>query len=198
MRISGVSALLATLLLCLSGCSQGLETSSFQSRVIRTASPDEVFRAAQVILRREFGPLRIEPDARRIVTLPAEYQTSSDSGTARDLYRGRSTVRRIAHFAVARRGDSSIARLRVEIERMDTARQEAFQPDRSRLSDAPGQTPIERDAATTTRQNTVWTFVKRDQSLERSLLAELQEQFAPAPEELQAVEPAADQPAEKP
>ena len=105
---------------------------------------------------------------------------------------------RIAHFAVAERGEDTVARLRIDIERQDTTRQEAFQPDRHRISDAPGQTAIERDAATTTRQNTVWTFVKRDRRLERTLLAELEEQFAPEPEEMQSVQPAADRPAETP
>lgn len=193
MRILGVSPALVCLLLYANGCSQGLETQTFQSRLIATASPDQVFQAAQLILRREFGPLAVDLNARRIVTQPTEYQTSSESGTARDLYRGRSTMRRVAHFAVGRRGDGSIARLRIEVERKDTDRREAFHPDQSRLSDAPGQTPIERDAATTTAQNTVWTFVKRDRRLERALLAELQEQFAPEP----AAQPVADQPAEK-
>lgn len=194
MRMLGVSPALTGLLLLLTGCSQGLETHTFQSRLITTASPDQVFQAVQPMLRREFGPLSVDLDTHRIVTHPVEYQTSSDSGTARDLYRGRSTMRRVAHFHVGRRGDGSIARLRVEIERKDTDRREVFQPDQNRLSDAPSQTPIERDAATTTAQNTVWTFVKRDRRLERALLAELQQQFAPEP----AAQPVADQPTEKP
>ena len=198
MRIRGVSAVLVPLLLCLTGCHQGLETRTFQSRMIGTASPEEVFRAAQIILRREFGPLTIESEGRGLVSQRVEYRTSSESGTARDLYGGRSTMGRIAHFAVAERGEDTVARLRIDIERQDTTRQEAFQPDRHRISDAPGQTAIERDAATTTRQNTVWTFVKRDRRLERTLLAELEEQFAPEPEEMQSVQPAADRPAETP
>ncbi len=189
---------LSALVLCLTGCNQGLENRGFQARVIQATSPDDVFLTAQIILRREFGPLNIESDARRLVTQPVEYQTSSDSGTARDFYGGRSTMRRVAHLAVAKRGDGAIARLRIEIERKDTARQEVFQPERSRISDAPSQTPIERDAATTTRQNTVWTFVKRDRRLERALLVELQEQFAPEPEEVGAARPADDRPAETP
>ncbi|MBU0617648.1 MAG: hypothetical protein KKI02_08015 [Planctomycetes bacterium] len=198
MRVPGVLSALAPMLLCLVGCSQGMETRSFQPRVIDEASPDDVLLAAQVLLRREFGRVDIEPGARRIVSQPVEYQTSSESGTARDLYGGRSTMRRIAHFAVAKRGDGSIARLRIEVERMDTARREAFRPDQGRISDAPSQTPIERDAATTTRQNTVWTFVKRDRRLERALLAELQEQFAPEPDEMPAEQSAVDRPAETP
>jgi hypothetical protein len=184
--------------LLLAGCTSATQTRTFQSRVIQTASPDDVFVAAQVLLRREFGRLNIETQARRIVSEPVEYRTSSESGTARDFYGGRSTMRRTAHFALAPRGDGVVARLRIEIERQDTDRREVFQPDRHRLSDAPSQTPIERDAATSTQQNTVWTFVKRDSRLERALLAELQEQFAPQPEEVGSVVPTADRPAETP
>jgi hypothetical protein len=193
-----MSAVLLPILLCLVGCSQGMESRTFQARVIDRAAPDDVMLAAQVLLRREFGRLDVEPGSRRIVSQPVEYQTSSDSGTARDLYRGRSTMRKVAHFAVAKRGEGTIARLRIDVERMDTARQEVFRADQGRISDAPGQTPIERDAATSTRQNTVWTFVKRDRQLERALLAELQEQFAPEPEEMPAEQPAEDRPAETP
>jgi hypothetical protein len=198
MRVLGVLSVLLPMLLGLMGCSRGLETRTYEARVIRGASPDDVLLAAELVLRREFGRLEKGPAARRIVSRPVEFQTSSESGTARDLYGGRSTMRRIAHFAVARRDDGSIARLRIEVERKDTARREAFQPESGRISDAPSQTPIERDAATTTRQNTVWTFVKRDRRLERALLWELQDQFTPEPEETPAAQPDADRSAETP
>ena len=180
------------------GCAQDFAAPRYQTSIIRGAAPDEVFQSAQVILRREFGPLLAEPEAGRIVTQPVEYQTSSDSGTARDLYRGRSTMRRTAHFSVNRHADGAVARLRIDVERQDTARQEAFQPERQRMSDNPGQTPIERDAATTAQQNTVWTFVKRDVRLERELLSELQERFAPPPEDTENSPPADTPPAPQP
>ena len=108
MRMLGALPALAPALLCLMGCSQGMETRTFQSRVIGATQPDDVLLAAQVLLRREFGRLETKPGTRRIVTQPVEFQTSSESGTARDLYGGRSTMRRIGHFAVAKRGDGSI------------------------------------------------------------------------------------------
>jgi hypothetical protein len=168
--------------LLLTGCSRGIEKQQYLLRVISGAEPEEVFLAAQVILRREFGPLKSEQESRRLTSRPVEFRTSSDSGTARDLYGGRSTMRRTAHFVASSRGEEAVARLRIEIEREDTARQAVFQPDRDRrLSDSPSQTAIERDAATSTRQNSVWTYVKRDRRLERALLAELQEKLAPPP-----------------
>lgn len=185
MRRLAALFVLAVTPLCLTGCAQGIEKQTYHARAIAGATPDEVFDAAQTVLRREFGPLTVDQEARRLTSRPAEFHTVSDSGTARDLYRGRSTMRRTARLFVSSRGGETVARLRIEIERQDTARQEAFQPDRSQgLTDAPGRTPIERDAATSSKQNTVWTFVKRDRRLERALLTELQEEFAPPPADL--------------
>ncbi len=183
MKPAGALALLVAIPLLLTGCAEGFERQRYQSRLIRDVSPQEVFQDAQEILRREFGPVRADPESLRIETRPVEFRTRTTSGTARDLYRAPSTMRRIARFVAAPAAGGAVARLRVEIERLDTERQDAFYPDRGRrLSDAPADTPIQRDAATTQRQNTVWTFVKRDYRLERAILAELLERFAPAPE----------------
>jgi len=171
------------------GCASELDSRRFQARLIRGASADEVFAAAQVILRREFGRLDVDQETRQIVSAPRESQTSSESGTARDLFGGPSTIRRVARLRVSSRPEGALARLRVDIERRDTTRSEVFQPDRYRLSDAPGQTAIERDAATSSRQNAVWTFVRRDRRLERALLAELEEHFAPEPEAAESPPP---------
>jgi len=42
-------------------------------------------------------------------------------------------------------------------------------------TDVPTQTPIERDAATTTEQNTVWQTNKRDKVMEREILTAILE-----------------------
>jgi hypothetical protein len=140
-----------------------------------------VLTAASAILRREFGRVTIDREAHTIVSQPVEFRTTRDSGTARDLYRGRSTMRRIAQFSLGRRGGSTVARLRIDIERRDTARTLSAQPPTGRISDSHAQTPIERDAATTERQNTVWSRVRRDRKLERLLLEELRERFVTPP-----------------
>ena len=150
-----------------------------QQRVVDAADPDAVLAAAAVILQREFGHVQIDRIGRRIVTAPAEFTTARDSGTARDLYGGRSTMRHIGTLDVGRRDGKVVVRLRIDVQRRDTARQRAMHPRGHRLSDTPGaETPITRDAATTERQNTVWTHVRRDRTLERALLEELREQFA--------------------
>lgn len=163
------------------GCANTAETRRFKTRVIRDADPDAVFAAVQTVMRREFGRIRLESRSRSFTTDPVAYQTTSESGTARDLYGAASTMRQIARCSVGKRRDGAIVRLRVDIQRQDTRSSESLRQDQYRLSDAPAYTPIERDAATSEEQNTVWTFVRRNARLERELLAEIENLFAPEP-----------------
>ena len=179
-----VLILLLPVLLLPVGCGPQSELARQQSRVIQVDDPDQILLAATKVLRREFRRMHVDTENRIIETEPVEFSTTRSSGTARDLYRGRSRMRRIAHFSVGRRGQSSVARLRIDVERQDTDRVLTMQPPTQRVSDSPAYTPIERDAATTERQNTVWTRVRRDRRMERELLQELSEQFTlPAAEE---------------
>lgn len=165
--------LVAAALTC-AGCSESPPIVNYQTRVIGPIAPDEVFDAAVPIMRREFG--RATPDKRQLtITVPAaEYVSARDTGSARDLLGMGSTLRRYATLRIRKSGENAIADVRVDIERKDAGRRAAG-PEPSRLSDAPSQTPIERDAATTETQNTVWTKVRRDYELERTLLDELRD-----------------------
>lgn len=173
-----VIVLVLPVLAGLAGCADaGLY--AHQQRVIENADPDQVLAVAAAILQREFGRVKVDRAARRIETAPAEFTTNRESGTARDLYRGRSTMRRVARLNVGRRGDATVVRLHIDVERRDTERRAVMQPQAHRISDTPGHmTPIDRDAATTQEQNTVWTRVRRDRRLETALLEELRERFA--------------------
>lgn len=168
----------ALLVIACAGCSSQTDFSAAQARVI-DAPADEVLRAAEALLRQEFGGVRIERQSRRLITEPTEFTTSSESGTARDLVRARSRMRRTASLTVVEREGGSLARVRVDMDRLDSAQREAVQPEAYRLSDSPGYTAIERDAATTRRQNAVWTPVGRDRGLERTLLTDLEAKFNP-------------------
>jgi hypothetical protein len=162
------------------GCTGGsLAVEDRQERVLEGADPDAVLVAAAQILQREFGRAQIDRSNRRVITPPAEFTTDRESGTVRDVYRGKSTMRRKAEFSVGRRGEVTVARLRIDVERRDTERQIVMRPQGERLGDSPGQqSAIQADAATTGEQNAVWTRVRRDHKLERELLDELREQFA--------------------
>jgi hypothetical protein len=79
-------------------------------------------------------------------------------------------LRRIAliHVVPEAEGGTGVY-CQVTIQQQTTEAYRMFQQDRE-LSDAPGQTAIERDAATTTEQNTVWRNVRRDKAAERRIL----------------------------
>ncbi len=173
----GLLSLLAAL-----GCAEASDVRlRQQERVIESAAPDAVLAEATSILQREFGRVKVDRVARRITTTPVEYATGRESGTARDLYGGQSTMRRTAELNVGQRGGVTVARIRVDVERRDTVQRAAMRPEAHRLGDTPGnETPVDRDAATTAEQNTVWTLVRRDTRLERQLLEELREHFAQA------------------
>lgn len=184
---------LALLLLCgslmaLVGCAAGGagDERASMSRVVRCSERDRVMQAAMVILKREFGRVSETSDGRRIISEPLEFRTASDSGTVRDYVGGKSTMRRIASFTCTPRGETVLAQLRVDVEREDSDRVESSQQSQqqpSRFSDTPSQTPVERDAGVSRKQNQAWIFVKRDLQLERVLLEELQSVFEPPPDE---------------
>lgn len=144
-------------------------------RVIQNAEPAEVLAAAESILRREFGRVEIDRTWSQIRAQPQEYTAGAEPT---DLGRGRSTLRRSALLTTSKRENGTLVRLRVDLERQDTRRHEATPGENYRLTDTPGYSPIERDAATTAAQNTVWTPIGRSVALEMSLLSDLQEIFA--------------------
>lgn len=163
------------------GCASPGSLYVHQQSVIRGADAEAVLARATTILQREFGRVRVDQTTRRIMTAPREFTTKDSSGTARDLYRGQSTMRRTATLYISERDNDVVAKLRIDVERLDTTRKTVMQPRGYRFSDNPGaETPIDADAATTEEQNTVWTPVRRDRRLERALLDELRDLFAPA------------------
>lgn len=161
------------------GCSApGGDARAYRRVVLDDATPEAVFAEAVGLLRREFGSLEIDSQRLEAVTGGAAYEARNNSGAARDLYGGTSTMRRQATLKVASSGPRTIASLRIDLQRRDDDRRDAFLASDSRLTDAPGYTPIERDAARSVSQNTTWTSVGRDGELERALLDELSERFA--------------------
>lgn len=178
---------LVGLLVVLGGCEStqstaGRTPSSFQSIRLETTDLDAVYAAGVDVMSAEFGDLDKDARERVIMIEPEVYQTRSGSGTARDYLGGVSRMRRRAWFRVDPVGAvAARARVRVDLERLDTRRGEFQRTTVQRLDDRPGYTPIQEDAATTEAQNTLWTSAGRDRALERRLLLDLQTQVEGPP-----------------
>jgi len=87
----------------------------------------------------------------------------------RDRLSLRGEMRRVAQVRVGTSEGGVKVFCRVAVQRQTTEAYRMFDRDR-RVSDVPGDTPIERDAATTPEQNTVWETVRRDMTAERLIL----------------------------
>ncbi len=167
---------LPAILLATIGCAPELEARRFRSRALPGVTAEEAFEQASDIMRREFGRAATDRTGMTVESGPEEFITASDTGTARDLVGASSTMRRRATMRIRRRGDATLAEIRIDIERRDSERRRVAASSAhqdSRIDDLPARTPIEREAATTDEQNTVWTQVRRDDALERALLDEL-------------------------
>lgn len=179
MRLDGL-ALFGGLVLGVVGCGDApLALEPMQQRVVEAPNTQALMAEALVVLRRDFGRAQIDSAAQTITTAPVEFSTQRDSGTTRDLYGGRSSMRRIATFQAGRRGDAIVARVRVDIERRETRQNLRSTMDyHGPFSDTPGEnTPITQDAATSASQNSTWVKTRRDSTMERQILTELTEYF---------------------
>lgn len=167
-------------LLLLSGCAAP-ETRRATTRVIANATPQETLDVARLLLEREFERVTVDSAAGVILADPVEFSATRDTGTLQDVVGAPTRLRRLARFEIAQaRQGEPVARLRIDVERLDTSRRAIFAADQHRISDLPGTTPVDDDAASTTEQYAVWTPLRRDSALERALLDELQDQFAEA------------------
>ncbi|MCH7924732.1 MAG: hypothetical protein IIC51_04285 [Planctomycetes bacterium] len=118
-----------------------------------------------------------EPDAGRLVSIP-RFNVAGDEPTGRaSQISSKSLTRRIAEVRVEESGDRVSVFCRVLVQEQTTRAHRMLAFDQSG-SDSPAITPIEREAATTERQNTVWQTIRRDRSTERRILAVIGERLA--------------------
>ncbi len=112
---------------------------------------------------------RRDPAEGVITTQPVEAQAGLDS-TRPVRLSSRGKTRRTVEIRIQNDGDATKVYCKVLIQEQTTQAHRMFSSDRSG-SDTPGDyTPINRDAATTTEQNTVWRTVRRDKFAERNIL----------------------------
>jgi len=112
---------------------------------------------------------RRDPTEGVITTQPVEAQAGLDSVRSVSLS-SRAKTRRVVEVRVQNDDGATKVYCKVLIQEQSTQAHRMFASDRSG-SDTPGDyTAINRDAATTTEQNTVWRTFRRDKSVERDIL----------------------------
>jgi hypothetical protein len=79
-------------------------------------------------------------------------------------------VRRIAWLRIQPAGETVKIHCKVLVQEQEAETHRMFARERGGR-DTPGETPIERDAATTTEQNTIWRTIRRDRATERNILS---------------------------
>ena len=104
-----------------------------------------------------------------------------DQGTPRALrLSSKGRTRRIVKVRVAQTTETVSVFCRVLVQEQTTQAHRLLAED-YRGSDTPTTTPIERDAATTREQNTVWQTIRRDKPAERRILGAIAERTKPTP-----------------
>ena len=113
-----------------------------------------------------------------LTTHPVYSQARDEPGALRSRLGTPRRIRRIAEVIVETGTDGLSAYCKVLVQEMVTNAYR-FRAMDARRSDLPAQTAIDRDAATTREQNTVWRTIRRDKRQERAILAAISERTAP-------------------
>lgn len=165
---------LAVVLMPLGGCaSSGLSPLSYGVRQVPITDTAPVLGVAtDALIELGYEIDRVDQTDGVVTTKPI-----TTTGTYERLPHGArlsspSRFRRVAQVRVVPGPDVTNVYCRVAVQEQTTEAHRMFQSDQS-ISDAPGHTAIDRDAATTTEQNTVWETVRRDKAAERLILEEI-------------------------
>ena len=105
---------------------------------------------------------------------PSRYGRAARTSVGTRL-RPSSRLRRLATVRVGQGAGVVNVYARVALQEQTTEAHRMFQRDHA-ISDIPGDTPIDREAATTSEQNTVWRTIGRDRAAERRILEAILEE----------------------
>ena len=115
-----------------------------------------------------------DPSAGVMTTHPL-VDTTRDESTDRRTRLGRARpTRRVAQIRIEERSGELAVYCKVVVQEQATEVYRLREYD-LKASTSPGETPIDREAATTRAQNTVWRTVRRDKGEERQILTAILE-----------------------
>lgn len=168
---AGTIVWLGTSWLWIGACaSTGLSPLNFAVRHVQDGNRAAVFDAARSALTDlHYRITRADPVAGVIEAQPM--QTSSGAQPAPTDMRLSSPagLRTIAYVHVTQGTQRVNVYCKVVVQEQTTEGHRMFRHDHG-VSDVPGDTPIDREAATTTEQNTVWRTIRRDKAAQRRIL----------------------------
>lgn len=162
------------------GCSQPRATP-LNYKVVRLsgATEEAVFDAAVGALSEHFTVSRSDPVTGILEGAPIEGVRTGGSGRLGDLVSAPHRQRRVAQMRVESSGTTVKVFCKVLVQMCDTPAHQMYGQEHA-LHDLPTDTPAQREAATTTEQNSVWRNKYRDKALESEILRAVREQVAGA------------------
>lgn len=142
---------------------------------MQDADRSAVFQAAEdALLGFGYRIDRREPAAGLLTTYPVEGAVRDESARGRTRLGTPRPMRRIAKVRIEERTGEVTVYCKVAVQEQTTEAYRMREYD-LRTSDTPGYTPIDRDAATTKAQNTVWRTIRRDKRAERQILTAIEQ-----------------------
>jgi len=159
-------------LMLLGACaSPGPSAATYATRQIRGSEWDAVFDAGEAALTEAGYRIERRDKAAGVITTQPITGLEEDRVVPRRAHlSSTSDTRRVAEVHVEQTADTVSVYCRVMIQEQTTQAHRLFELDH-RGYDTPTDTPIEREAATTVQQNTVWRTIRRDNHAERVILA---------------------------
>lgn len=164
----------------LAGCASPRPSAvNYNAITMSGATEDAVLDAAEGALAEHFQLARRDAGTRTITTLPTESTVTGKGERIGDVIGATRRERRTAEVRVEPAGPTVKVFCKVLVQEYDTDAHQVFSRDLA-SDDRPGDTPAQRDAATTTEQNAVWRTKMRDKEMERQILRDIQERLGGA------------------
>lgn len=139
-------------------------------RHVMDGNQQALFAEAQLVLADQGYPIKsADPSSGVVWSHPIRHTPVVGASASHLRLSTHGDFQRIARIRIAQSPEGVSIYCRVEVQEQVTATQRIFHQGFAE-SDVPVDTPIDREAATTSRQNTVWRTVRRDKGAERTIL----------------------------
>lgn len=166
MTCSGIA-----LAMLVGGCSTSqVSPVQFASRMVPGSEPSKLFASAKLALTNLGYRLdQVDINSGVITTEPTNIDRNVRSAQGRTTLSSAGQGRRFVEVRLVRGATGTRVHCRVRIQVLSTQAYRLFGREASG-ADVPNETPIDFDAASSVKQNTVWKTTQRDRSAERQIL----------------------------